>query len=185
MRCEVCGRKIRETPMRVIIEGAKLTVCVECSKHGKVSWENQPKPKSNPLMPAATAPTYTPIRGPIQIRKRVIKARVDTSQELVEDYAEVIRQARERLGLSTEELGKKINEKESFLKKIETGKTAPTELLISKLEHFLKITLLVPAPDEKTMHTTAKAVSRELTLGDLMPVTKKGKGEDPAQRKQS
>ena len=92
---------------------------------------------------------------------------MDTSQELVEDYADIIRQAREKRGLSTEELGLKINEKESFLKKIEAGKTAPTELLISKLEHFLKIKLLVPAPDEKTAHTTAKAPSRELTLGDL------------------
>jgi putative transcription factor len=171
--------------MRVVIEGAKLTVCVECSKHGKVSWEDTPKPKPNPLMPASTAPSYTPIQGPIQIKKRNTQARVDTSQELVEDYADVIRQAREKRGLSTEELGLKINEKESFLKKIEAGKTAPTELLISKLEHFLKITLLVPAPDEKTAHTTSNAVSRELTLGDLIPITKKGKGEESAQRKQS
>ena len=182
MRCEVCGRKIRENPMRVIIEGAKLTVCVECSKHGKVSWEEQPKP--NPIISTPTS-SYTPIQRPIQIKKRKIQSRVDTSQELVEDYADVIRLAREKLGLNTEELGLKINEKESFLKKIETGKAAPTELLISKLEHFLKITLLIPVPDEKTTQTTAKAVDREMTLGDIMPITKKGKGEEPAQRKQS
>jgi putative transcription factor len=171
--------------MRVVIEGAKLTVCIECSKHGKVSWEDTPKPKPNPFISTYTAPSYTPIQGPIHIKKRNTQARVDTSQELVEDYADIIKQAREKRGLSTEELGLKISEKESFLKKIEAGKTAPTELLISKLEHFLKIKLLVPAPDEKTAHTTAKAPSRELTLGDLIPITKKGKGEEPAQRKQS
>jgi putative transcription factor len=185
LRCEVCGRKIRENPMRVVIEGAKLTVCIECSKHGKVSWEDQPKPKPNPFMqPMITAPGHMPIQGPIQIRKRNMQARVDTSLEIVEDYAEVIRQGREKLGLSTEELGKKINEKESFLKKIESGKTAPTEMLISKLEHLMKIKLLVPVPEE-TAQNTSMAPNRELTLGDLMPVTKKGNGEEPAKRKQS
>lgn len=184
MRCEVCGRKIRENPMRVIIEGAKLTVCAECSKHGKVSWEEQPKPKLDSVGHFITAPEYVPIQGPIQIKKRVIRARVDTSQELIEDYADVIRHAREKLGLSHEELGKKINEKESFLRKIETGKTAPNELLISKLEHLMKIKLLVPVPEEKVTQTTARASSRDLTLGDLMPVTKKGKGEEQTQRKQ-
>jgi putative transcription factor len=185
LRCEVCGRKIRENPMRVVIEGAKLTVCTECSKHGKVSWDEQPKPKLDAVGHIITAPDHVPIQGPIQIRKRVIQARVDTSKELIEDYAEVIRQAREKLGFSHEDLGKKINEKESFLRKIETGKTAPNELLISKLEHLMKIKLLVPVPEEKAMQTTARAPSRELTLGDLMPVNKKGKGEEPAQRKQS
>ncbi len=171
--------------MRVVIEGAKLTVCMECSKHGTVSWDDQPKPKIDSAGQVISAPSYTPIQGPIQIKKRVIQARVDTSKELVENYAEVIREAREKLGLSHEELGKKINEKESFLRKIETGKTAPNELLVSKLEHLMKIKLLVPVPDEKVTQTTARAVSRELTLGDLLPVTKRGKGEEPPQRKQS
>ncbi|NLE03548.1 MAG: TIGR00270 family protein, partial [Crenarchaeota archaeon] len=167
MRCEVCGRKIRENPMRVVIEGAKLTVCVECSKHGKVSWEDKPKPKPNLSIQPSVGINYSPIQAPIQIKKRNLQARVDTSKELVDDYADVIKQAREKMGLSTEELGKKINERESFLKKIENGKTAPTELLISKLEHFLKITLLVPVPEEKTAQATARATERELTLGDL------------------
>ena len=174
MRCEVCGRKIREAPTRVVIEGAKLTVCTECSKLGKTTWEEQPKPTSFSMKPSGTSQGM-PTVGPIQIRKKVITARVDTSQEIVEDYAEVIRQAREKLALSHEDLGKKINEKESLLRKIETGKVAPNDQLVSKLEHALKIKLLVAVTEEKV--PIPKASSREFTLGDVVKVSKKGKGE--------
>jgi putative transcription factor len=160
--------------MRVIIEGAKLTVCTECSKHGKSTWEEPARPIVIPQSQAFRGQS-TPMRGPIQIKKKVITARVDTSQEIVADYAEVIRQAREKLGLSTEDLGKKINEKESLLRKIETSKVSPSDQLISKLEHALKIKLLVPVAEEKI--PLLKAASREFTLGDVIKVNKKGKGE--------
>ena len=185
MRCEVCGRKIRENPNKVIIEGAKLTVCHECAKHGKTTWSEAPKPQVELQKPNLTSPGYAPIQGPIQIKKRVIKARVDTSQEIVEDYSEVIRQAREKFGLSHEDLGQKINEKESLLRKIETGKVSPSDLLVSKLEHALKIKLLVPVPEEQTTQKTAKAANSELTLGDIIQFDKKNKGDEPKQRKQS
>jgi len=174
MRCEVCGRKIREAPMRVVIEGAKLTVCTECSKHGKATWDEPARATVPPQRQSATS-LGAPMRSPIQIRKRIITARVDTSNELVEDYAEVIKQARESIGFSTEDLGKKISEKESVLKKIETGKMAPTEQLIAKLEHTLKIKLLIPVTEEKV--SLPKAGNQEFTLGDAVKVSKKGKGE--------
>lgn len=170
MRCEVCGRKIREEPRRVVIEGAKLTVCMECSKHGKTTWEEPVKSAFPPSTKATTAlSTTTP--PPIQIKKKVIRARVDTSQEVIEDYAEVIRQARESCGLSHEDLGKKINEKESVLRKIETSKMAPNDQLISKLEHTLKIKLLVPVSEEKV--PLPKTASHEVTLGDLIRIKDK------------
>jgi len=126
-----------------------------------------------------------PILGPIQIKKRVIKASVDTSKEIIEDYSEIIRQEREKLGLSHEDLGKKINEKESLLRKIETGKVSPSDLLVSKLEHFLKIKLLVPVADEKTTQKASITANNELTLGDIIQFGKKKKGDEPAQRRQS
>lgn len=173
MRCEVCGRKIRDAPLRVIIEGAKLTVCTECSKHGKSSWEEPFKPKvipqNHPL------PGQVVSAGPIQIKKRVMVAKVDTSREIVQDYADTIREARENLGLSHEDLGKRINEKESVLRKIETGKISPNDQLISKLEHTLKIKLLVPVAEEKV--SVPKVANREFTLGDAIKIGKKGKGE--------
>ncbi len=158
----------------MVIEGAKLTVCVECSKHGTSTWEESEKPA---VLPQRSPTSYgTPVQTPIQIKKRIITARVDTSQEIVQNYAEVIREAREKIGLSHEDLGKKINEKESVLRKIETGKISPNDQLVSKLEHTLKIRLLVPVAEEKAP-ALPKTPSRELTLGDLIKLGKKGKGE--------
>ncbi len=159
----------------MVIEGAKLTVCTECSKHGKATWEEPVKSALLPQRQTGVSAHGTPISGPIQIKKRVVTARVDISQEVVSNYPELIRESRERLGYSHEDLGKKINEKESVLRKIETGKMSPNDQLISKLEHTLKIKLLVPVGEEKV--PLPKTAAQELTLGDVMKFEKKSKGE--------
>ena len=96
-------------------------------------------------------------------RKKPAQAKVDTTQEIVEGYESKIRQAREKLGLSHEELGKKINEKASVLSKLETGKMTPNNVLVTGFP-------ISP--------------SRETTLGDLIQLNKKGE-EEPTERKQS
>jgi putative transcription factor len=174
LRCEVCGHKIHGSPIRALIEGAKLTVCTECSKHGKIIYE-EPAPKQ--------APARRPF-APLPAKRQPLKATVDTTQEIVEGYASKIRQAREKLGISHEELGKKINEKASVLRKIETGKMAPNNQLATKLEHTLKIKLIVPVKEEKGPQQISKTPNRELTLGDLMQLDKKGT-EEPTERKPS
>jgi putative transcription factor len=88
------------------------------------------------------------------------------------------------MGLSHEELGKKINEKASVLSKLETGKMTPNNILVTKLEHALKIKLLVPIKEEKIQQGIPKSLNREPTLGDLIQLNKKG-GEEPTERKQS
>jgi putative transcription factor len=113
--------------------------------------------------------------------------KVDTSLELVENFDLKIRQAREKLGLSHEELGKRINEKVSLLRKIETGKMTPDNRLATMLEHALKIKLIVPAKEEKVPQAKlARASGRDLTFGDLIQMDKKGsEKEDTAGRRQS
>jgi putative transcription factor len=177
VRCEVCGRKIHSSPIRAEIEGAKLTVCIECSKHGKIIRDEEMefgrKTSKKPL---------TPI--PFIQKKKKAQARVEITQEIVEGYDAKIRQAREKLGLSHEELGKKINEKASVLSKLETGKMTPNNLLVTKLEHALKIKLLVPIKEEKISQMMSKLPSREPTLGDLIQLNKKNV-EEPTERKRS
>jgi putative transcription factor len=172
LRCEVCGAKIFGKPFKVVIEGAKLTVCSQCSKHGTIIWEEEPKPKSAPIK------TKT-VSHPSKIKsKKAPETTVEASIELVENFHTKIRQAREKLGLSHEELGKKINEKVSVLKKIETGKMTPDNKLATKLEHVLKVKLLVPPSEEKSVTVEIpKPASRELTLGDIIQLNKKEKGE--------
>lgn len=180
MRCEVCGRKIFGQPYKVVIEGAKLTVCGQCSKHGTIVWE-EPAPKTvapKPKMPFQ--PLKTQSRKPAE-------PTVDVGLELIESFDAKIRQAREKLGLTHKEIGKRINEKVSLLKKIETGKMTPDNKLAAKLEHALKVKLLLPASEVKIPQTKIlERTSRELTLGDLIQVNKKGEEkEDKTERKPS
>lgn len=177
MRCEVCGHKIYGTPIRAIIEGAKLTVCVECSKHGKIIRDEE-------VALGQRAPKKTPVLLSARIQKKTVGAKVEITQEVVEGYHVKIRQAREKLGLSHEELGKKINEKASVLSKLETGKMTPNNVLVTKLEHALKIKLLVPIKEEKVSLGMPRLPSRETTLGDLIQLKKKGE-EEPTERKPS
>jgi putative transcription factor len=180
LQCEVCGRKIYGKPYKVIIEGAKLTVCAECSKHGKIVWEEAKPKKTMAKAKSALPPLRTQSKKPPA-------PTIDTTQEIRENFDMKIRQAREKLGLSHEELGKRINEKVSVLRKIETRKIKPDNVLATKLEHTLKIKLLVPISEEKIPQTKIpRPTSRELTLGDLIQQNMKSKEkEESRERKQS
>lgn len=177
MRCEVCGRKIHGSPVTAEIEGAQLTVCTECSKHGRIVTREEIRLKAEALSPRVAPLILVPTR-------KKPEAKVEITQEVVEAYPLKIRQAREKLGLSHEDLAKKINEKESVLRKLETGKMEPNDMLVTKLEHALKIKLLTPISQEEVKKEIPKTPSRELTLGDLIQLGKKGK-EEPSERKPS
>ena len=179
LRCEACGCRINGQPFRVIIEGARLTVCTQCAKHGKIVYD-EPKPT-----PSFAKPKRTPIMFKIQPKRKA--PTVDTSLELAEDFGTKIRKARERLGLSHDELGKRLNEKVSLLRKIEMGKMAPDDKLAAALEHLLKVKLIVPAKEVKVPEAKIpKKTSRELTLGDLIQIKEKNEdGEETAERKRS
>jgi putative transcription factor len=179
MRCEVCGCIINGKPFNVMIEAARLTVCSECAKHGKICYD-EPKPKHVFVKPKP-APVMPRVKTKTQLPP------VDASLELAEDFGAKIRKARERLGFSHEELGKKMNEKVSLLRKIEMGKIAPSDRLAATLEHVLQIKLIVPAKEEKVPQAKIpQKPSRELTLGDLIQrKRKREKAEESTGRKQS
>lgn len=67
---------------------------------------------------------------------------------LRDDFGTAIKNARESLGITQDELGKKINEKPSMIGHLENGSMKPDDLLARKLEHYLKIELFVPIEDE-------------------------------------
>jgi len=172
LRCEVCGHKIHTEPVTAVIEGARLTVCIECSKHGKVVYEEPAAPRQS--ITTAKKP-QTPIS---MVQRKPTIGNVQITQEVTEDYANTIRAAREKLVLTHEELGKRINEKASVLRNLEAGKMAPNNQLASKLEHMLKIKLLVPISEEKT--PLPRSASQELTLGDVIEIDK---GEEAASKR--
>jgi putative transcription factor len=177
MQCEVCGRKIIGKQYKAIIEGAIMLVCTECAHYGSKSWEAETTPKPKPM----PAPKPRFVSPPVPSVQKTVQ---EAALELVEDYPKKIRQAREKLSLTHEDLGRKINERVSLLKKIETGKMAPTQSLAEKLQHVLRIKLLALTTEVKVPQkvlATAKA-RQEITFGDLI---KDRKTEETKARKQS
>jgi len=119
--CEVCGKEIYGKGKYVDIDGAVMLVCEACSKLGRIV---------NP--PKKTPP------------KKMVKKIQESFEEdkiLKKDYHTIIRKARERLGLSQEELAQRIKEKSSVIKLLEAGKLQPDDNLTKKLERFLRIEL--------------------------------------------
>ncbi|HXY46827.1 MAG TPA: multiprotein bridging factor aMBF1 [Thermoplasmata archaeon] len=141
MLCEMCGKDVVATS-RVRIEGTVLPVCPDCAKFGQPV---DPAPVS--LSSALSAKTPTPgARGArIGGARRRLEER-DLYQEIGElelapDWARRVRLAREARVWTPEELGKKLNEKKSIVLKIESGNFHPSDELVRKLEHLLKIRL--------------------------------------------
>jgi len=148
-----------------MIEGAKMLVCAECSKLGSVYWEAKTEPRMKKISKRLPQPVIAPRKQP--------SLRVEESQELIDDCGVTVRQAREKLGMSHEDLGKKISEKVSVLRKIESGKMTPDNLLIEKLQHALKIKLLVPVSEPKVpSKVLASSRPSAPTFGDIAHVKK-------------
>ncbi len=132
--CEICSNSIRGQAEIVEVDGAVFRVCMICSKLGKsvkkpieIQFKRQILPK--------IGPTY--------------KKYEESDVELRRDFNKEIRNAREKKGLSQEELGQRISEKLSVIKHLESGTLKPNDILSRKIEHFLNITLLIPQEDEE------------------------------------
>jgi len=142
-----------------------MLVCAECSKLGSVYWESKTEPRMKKVSKRLPQPMIAPRRQP--------SITVEESVELIDDFGAKVRLSREKLGMSHEDLGKKISEKVSVLRKIESGKMTPNNLLVEKLQHALKIKLLVPVSEPK-VPSKALASSRPSapTLGDIAMMKK-------------
>ncbi len=142
MNCEFCGGNIRGEPQAVNLDGGLFRVCTNCSRLGKPARIPERRVIARPtgLGPAVVrVPRPSPPPSPTF---------EDDEMELRRDYSKIIKEAREMRGLSQEDLGRKINEKPSMISHLETGSMKPDDILARKLEHFLKIGLLVPVEDE-------------------------------------
>lgn len=87
------------------------------------------------------------------------------AEDLVIDYPERIRRARERKNLSQKELANSINEKWSIINKLETGDMRPSDSLVSKLERALNIRLKGKVED---VHVKRQEDAPSMTLADLL-----------------
>jgi putative transcription factor len=91
----------------------------------------------------------------------------DDMDELVQDYDDVIRDARERAGLSQEALAKDLNLKASLIRKLEHGDTLPSDDVRQKLESKLDIDLSAAGGTDDADWDGGSSTG-EYTLGDVV-----------------
>jgi len=170
----------------VVIEGASMLVCPECGfKFGQSSGESvqqsssQPRPRTSWTEPPerqSTPRTHQPSRvsksRPSSKSRRSSGVRLD-DMELIEDFAKIIRAARQKKNISQDELAQRVGESISTLKSIESGRQKPTEKTIRGLERELEISLLEPLGTVPIKVGKAQSGTAGPTLGDRVIVKKK------------
>lgn len=162
MQCELCGAPIVGPSKTIQIEGAKLCVCVRCAKHG--TEVQQPRRKDvAQAKPGLAAP---------QVRRRPRDVFDLMEGEIVDDYADRIRVAREEKEWSALDLAKAIKEREILIKKIEKRDLIPEDEVRRKLEKALNIRL-IDAPEDST--ATGGPGRVNMTVGDVMSFKKSRK----------
>ena len=150
MSCDLCGKSAEL--VQAIVEGSMLNVCRECSKFGNVIQVN----KTRPI---------------VQSKIRKIMHDEDVIDIVRVDFHNVIKEAREKLGLKQEDLAKKLNEKESLLHKLETGNIRPSLDLARKIEKVLNIKLVEKHIEDQGRRVNLK--DDNLTIGDLIKIKEK------------
>jgi putative transcription factor len=91
----------------------------------------------------------------------------DEMDEVVQDYDQRVRTAREDSGLTQEELANELNEKVSLIRKIERGDVLPSDDVQEKLERKLDISLTEGASDDDTEWEGGSSTG-SYTLGDVV-----------------
>ncbi len=113
------------------------------------------------------APSHT--HAPIERLPKAVE-----ESDLIEEYSRVIKEGREKLGISQQDLAFKAKEKLTVIQKIEIGKMLPTMRLSKELEHILRVRLLVPREELELPSPPRKASPPPVvTLGDVALVKHK------------
>lgn len=94
----------------------------------------------------------------------------EMQEELVEDYGQRVRRAREARGLTLEQMGERLKVRRDTLAKVESGSYHPEETLIRVLEKELGIKLKEKpeAPAGVGGQSPSPQANKALTLGDLI-----------------
>ncbi len=142
-----------------------MEVCDRCKNFGKEVEKRTPVTHTYRSGPA-------PVElGQMPVVRRTRRDLFDKMKdELVENYADVIKNARESRHMTQEDLAGKILEKANVIRKVERGELMPEEGLVKKLERTLDIKLTEGVEDMESHQRRGE--SRSLTLGDLINVRK-------------
>ncbi|MBA3749308.1 MAG: TIGR00270 family protein [Nitrosopumilus sp.] len=165
--CELCGKQT-EVRKKIMVDNTVFNVCLACSKRGKpmestnglktIYGKNTKRTgkltsQYSSTSSSSTKPIsfYSKLR-PMPKNKPPPLKKINLTDEMIlnPEFPKVIRDARNKKGITHEQLGQKINEKVTLLKKVETGTIKPDDILSKKLERFLGIKLYINSNEKDT-----------------------------------
>ncbi|WP_114575663.1 multiprotein bridging factor aMBF1 [Saliphagus sp. LR7] len=171
VQCEMCGAET-SSPKTVKIEGAELDVCSDCTDFGT---EVRTESASSTSTKYSTDSGSDSGSGSGSTGGTTASAgggsppdMFDDMDELVTDYDERIRSAREDRELSQSDLADELNEKASLIRKLERGDTLPSDRVQSKLERFLDIGLSADGGAGGDSEWSGGSSTGSYTLGDVV-----------------
>lgn len=168
VQCEMCGAET-SSPTTVEIEGAELDVCDDCADFGTEVEQQSTGGASTKYSTDSSSDgadgssSAGGASGSSNTRRHDM---FDDMEEVVQDYDERIRNAREAAGLSQKELAQELNEKASLIRKLERAASLPSDSVQGKLERKLDITLTEGGVDDTEWEGGAS--TGEYTLGDVV-----------------
>jgi putative transcription factor len=163
MPCEMCGKPL-PFHATIVVEGARMRVCAGCAKFGKVVEEPRPKGAA----PSGSGPAVGPAPRPRNRAEKPVP--LESDEELVADFGERIRKAREGRRVTVEDLARAINERQSIVQKVEAGTYFPDPELTRKIEASLQIRLRERV---EAVHPEKARAQGGVTIGDLIKMQKK------------
>ena len=171
-QCEMCGSE-ESSLTTTKVEGAELELCEECQGFGTTVETQESTGGTSKYSTSSSSGkssssggaggSGSSSSGGSNRRKRDM---FDDMDELAGDYDDRIREARESLGLTQEELAGDLNEKASLIRKLERGDILPSDEVMEKLEKKLEITLTEGTDVDDTEWSSGSSGS--MTLGDVV-----------------
>jgi len=150
MECEMCGKKTTKTT-KIRVDGAILNVCDDCARFGKPvdavrSYNSIPTNHDTTVQPVTMPEKARPFSPPLRAKPVYRKPKEDLeSIDIDPDYAIIIKEAREKLSWTQEELAKKLQERKNVLSSIERGELMPDIRIARKMEKLLDVKLVQKA----------------------------------------
>ncbi|WP_049981443.1 multiprotein bridging factor aMBF1 [Halolamina rubra] len=167
-QCEMCGAE-KSSLTTTKVEGAELELCDDCKDFGtEVKTESSSTTSTKYSTSSSDGSSSSSSSGGTSSgggggRRRDM---FDQMDEIAGDYDEQIRSAREREGLSREDLAKELNEKASLIGKLERGDILPSDDVRAKLEKRLDVSLAEGSDDDTSDWETDSSMTQ--TLGDVV-----------------
>jgi putative transcription factor len=168
-QCEMCGKEV-SSPTTVRIEGAEIDVCDDCAEFGtevRTESTSSTSTKYSTSESDGSSSSASASTGSSSSSSESRRDMFDEMEEVVQDYDQRIRNAREATGLTQKELAKQLNEKASLIQKLEHGDVLPSDDIQTKLERKLDISLAESAQTDDSEWEGGSS-SGSYTLGDVV-----------------